>query len=84
MGMKHIKCVVVGDAGVGKTCLSRRFTFGTGPNNFESKMKCDHYVHTMVDPTPVEIDVCNIAGESSCIKAFAVAPYFYELVKCLN
>ncbi len=84
MDLKRIRCTVVGDAGVGKTCLSRRFTFGPGPNYFESKRKCDRYVNTMVDQTPVEIDVWNIAGESNCIEAFAVAPYFYELVKCLN
>ncbi len=66
MDLKRIRCTVVGDAGVGKTCLSRRFTFGTGPEYHTIKRTPseDFIVDMMVDQQPVQIEVWNTAGKS--------------------
>ncbi len=63
MGVKHVKCTVVGDAGVGKNCLIMRIARGMAPQDLEFRTfeTCD--VNMMVDETPLEIVFWNTAGE---------------------
>ncbi len=66
MDVKRIKCTVVGDAGVGKTCLSRRFTLDTRLEYHTIKRTIfeTFVVDLTVDQKPVELVVWNAAGES--------------------
>ncbi len=65
MEEKLIKCCVVGDSCVGKTCLIERYTRGTDPEDipFVPTVHGTYAMKLMVDQTPVKFIVLDASGE---------------------
>ena len=61
--MQTIKCVVVGDAAVGKTCAIERFTTNAFPEEYIPTVDDDFsMVPHMVDGTPIHLKLWDTAG----------------------
>ncbi|KAF5285738.1 hypothetical protein FQR65_LT02266 [Abscondita terminalis] len=61
--MKEIKCVVVGDDGVGIISLLITYTTGIFPSEYVPNVVHDCQVTTMVDGIPYTLGLVNIAGQ---------------------
>ncbi len=62
MAAKHIKCVVVGDDDVGKTCLLVSYTTNTFPQDYVPAMFDNYSIYMMVDNKNVNLGLHDSFG----------------------